>query len=76
MSDGELKQRIKYEGGGGDPQFQWIFEILDEAKKEFPTCSTCKFYLKDKDTCPFSALGEDCCPKTDWFKKWFGDTKQ
>ena len=58
----------------GDQAQKQTFKILDSAKKEYPSCFKCSFYLKDENGCPYSAEGmEGCCPKEVWKKKWFGE---
>ena len=84
MTEGELKKRTN--DAGFKPfksDSNWLatwnnvtFEIIDEAKKEFPCYPICDKYAQemhgknDKDT-----KCEDCFAWRKWIKKWFGDSK-
>jgi len=50
---------------------EYISLMLDDAKKEFPQCSTCKFldcYFIHQRGSYYSL----CPPRKEWFVKWFG----
>ena len=48
-----------------------IHAVLDEARKDFPLCSTCKFancHFKNQHATLYSL----CPPREDWLVKWWG----
>ena len=54
-----------------------IGQLLDEAKKEFPQCLDCDFYVGDYEGNSYCTLDKEVegrgCPKDTWFLKWFGE---
>lgn len=82
LSDGELKRRIEkmYEGVTDARESyvdhvaeDYVYALLVEAKKEFPTYAGIIPWSKYGSKSRLSKLAELAEEQVKWSKKWFGD---